>query len=197
LTEAVVQAAAAHGMTLAVAGGQLMQEWALADHSPAPFAQYQPRLTAYRARSGPLGLAQHLVWLAEAYAQHGQYTEGLHALAEARHLAAYTGEQLVCAEMLRVHGELLALVGSRPQASAQVPPPPAAEDVLQQALTLARQQEAKILELRAAVSLSRVWQTQGQGARAREVLGVVYAWFTEGFETVDLQEAQALLADLA
>lgn len=197
LIEAVVQAAAAHGMTLAVAGGQLMQEWALADHPPAPFAQYQPRLTAYRARSGPLGLAQHLVWLAEAYAQHGQYTEGLHALAEARHLAAYTGEQLVCADMLRVHGELLALVWSRPQANAQVPPPPAAEDVLQQALTLARQQEAKILELRAAVSLSRVWQTQGQGARAREVLGAIYAWFTEGFETVDLQEAQALLADLA
>lgn len=172
-----------------------MQEWALADHALAPFAQYQPRLTAWRTSSGPLGLAQHLVWLAEAYAQHGQYTEGLHALVEARHLAAYTGEQLVCADMLRVHGELLWRVGSRPQTGA--PALPAAEDVLQQALTLARQQEAKILELRAAVSLSRIWQTQGQGARARAVLGAVYAWFTEGFETVDLQEAQALLADLA
>ena len=73
----------------------------------------------------------------------------------------------------------------------------AAEGLLQEALLLARQQEAKILELRAAVSLSRVWQTQGQGVRAREVLGTVYAWFTEGFETVDLQEARALLADLA
>lgn len=98
--------------------------------------------------------------------------------------------------MLRVHGELLALVGSRPQTGAPAPPQPAAEDVLQQALTLARQQEAKILELRAAVSLSRVWQTQGQGARARAVLGAVYAWFMEGFETVDLQEARALLEDL-
>ncbi|PON12240.1 hypothetical protein C2W62_40640 [Candidatus Entotheonella serta] len=66
-----------------------------------------------------------------------------------------------------------------------------------QALTLARQQEAKTLELRAAVSFSRVWQAQGQHDRGREVLGSIYAWFTEGFETADLQEAQALLADLA
>lgn len=195
LAEVVVQAAAAHGMTVAVAGGQLLQEWALADHPLAPLAQYQPRLTAYRARSGPLGLAQHLVWMAEAYAQQGQYTEGLQALSEARHVAAYTGEQLVRADILRVHGELLALAGARPQTGVQAPPP-AAEDVLQQALALARQQEAKLLELRAAVSLSRFWQQRGQGAQAREVLGAVYAWFTEGFETVDLQEAQALLADL-
>jgi predicted ATPase len=167
-----------------------------AAHPLAPFAQYQPRVTAYRARSGPLGLAQHLVWLAEAYAQHDQYTEGLHALAEARHLAAYTGEQLVCAEMLRVHGELLALVGARPQAGVQAPPP-AAEDVLQQALTLARQQEAKLLELRAAVSLSRVWQQQGKRAEAYNLLAPMYGWFTEGFDTPDLQEAKALLETLA
>jgi len=163
----------------------------------APFAQYQPRLTAYRTRSGPLGLAQHLVWLAEAYGQRGQSTEGLQALTEAHNLVAYTGEQLVRADMLRVHGELLSSGAVHSQAGALAPPGTTAEGLLQQALLLAQQQQAKILELRAAVRLSRLWQQQGQGAQAREVLGAVYSWFTEGFETVDLQEARVLLADLS
>ncbi|MBM3225417.1 MAG: tetratricopeptide repeat protein [Candidatus Tectomicrobia bacterium] len=188
LTETAVQAATAQGMTFAVAGGHLLQEWAHPDHLLAPFAQYQARLTAYRARNGPLGLAQHLVWLAEAYGQCGQPSEGLHALAEAQHLVAYTGEQLVRAEMLRVQGELLAAAGA-----TCAPPGITAENVLQHALTLARQQQATMLELRAAVSLSRLWQQQGQRARAHEVLGTVYACCTEGLNTVDLQEARALL----
>jgi tetratricopeptide (TPR) repeat protein len=196
LTEAAVQAATAHGLSFAVAGGRLLQAWALTDQPLAPFAQYKPCLTAYHTRSGPFRLTQHLVWLAEAYGQRGQPTEGLHALTEARNLAAYTGEQLVCADILRVHGELLSPVGARPHAGTLAPPGLAAEGVLQRALLLARQQQAKSLELRAAMSLSRLWQRQGQSARAREVLGAVYAWFTEGFETVDLLEARALLEDL-
>lgn len=196
LTEAAVQAATAHGLSFAVAEGQLLQAWALTDQPLAPFAQYKPCLTASHTRSGPFRLTQHLVWLAEAYGQRGQPTEGLHALTEARNLAAYTGEQLVCADILRVHGELLSPVGARPHAGTLAPPGTAAEGLLQRALLLARQQQAKSLELRAAMSLSRLWQQQGQRARAREVLGAVYAWFTEGFETVDLLEARALLEDL-
>ena len=71
-----------------------------------------------------------------------------------------------------------------------------AETWLQRALDVARRQEAKSLELRAAMSLSRLWQQQGKQAEARELLAPVYGWFTEGFDTADLQEAKALLEEL-
>jgi predicted ATPase len=71
-----------------------------------------------------------------------------------------------------------------------------AEDSFQQALTIACQQQAKAWELRAATSLARLWQQQGKGAEARELLAPVYDWFTEGFDTADLQDARALLEAL-
>jgi predicted ATPase len=78
-----------------------------------------------------------------------------------------------------------------------VPDAKQAEGCLQQALAIARRQHAKALELRAALSLSRLWQRQGQRAEARELLAEVYGWFTEGFDTADLQEATALLEELS
>jgi predicted ATPase len=72
-----------------------------------------------------------------------------------------------------------------------------AEDCFRQALDLAHQQQAKYLELRAAMSLCRLWQQQGKGAEARQLLAEIYGWFTEGFDTADLQEARALLEDWA
>ena len=72
-----------------------------------------------------------------------------------------------------------------------------AEACFQSALAVARRQGAKLLELRAVLSLSRLWQQQGQRTAARQLLAEVYGWFTEGFETVDLQEAQMLLEDLS
>ena len=77
------------------------------------------------------------------------------------------------------------------------PSPAEAETCLQQALDVARRQQAKSLELRAAMSLSRLWQHQGKRAEARELLAPIYGWFTEGFDTADLQEAKALLEELA
>ena len=71
-----------------------------------------------------------------------------------------------------------------------------AEGCLQQALALARRQQAKSLELRAAMSLSRLWQQQGKRQEAHDLLAEVYGWFTEGFDTADLQEAKALLHEL-
>ena len=91
------------------------------------------------------------------------------------------------AELYRVQGALL-------WAAAQ---PTEAEPWLQQALTVARRQEAKSLELRAAMSLARLWQQQGKCAEARALLAQVYGWFTEGFDTADLQEAKVLLAALS
>jgi len=75
-------------------------------------------------------------------------------------------------------------------------PPAEAEVWLQRALDIARRQEAKSLELRAAMSLSRLWQQQGKQTEARELLAPIYGWFTEGFDTADLQEAMALLDEL-
>jgi len=71
------------------------------------------------------------------------------------------------------------------------------ETCFRQALDIARRQQAKSLELRAAMSLGRLWQRQGQTEQARQLLAEVYAWFTEGFDTADLQEAKALLAQWA
>jgi predicted ATPase len=76
-------------------------------------------------------------------------------------------------------------------------PPAEAEACFQRALDVARRQEAKSLELRAAMSLSRLWQQQGKRAEAHDLLAPIYGWFTEGFDTADLQEAKALLQELS
>ena len=93
------------------------------------------------------------------------------------------------AEIYRLRGVLLLRQPGTPQEEA--------EACLQQALDIARRQEAKSLELRAAMSLSRLWQQQGKQAEARALLAPVYGWFTEGFDTADLQEAKALLETLS
>ena len=92
------------------------------------------------------------------------------------------------AELYRLRGCLLLQTGT-PQAEA--------ETWLHRALDVARRQEAKSLELRAAMSLSRLWHQQGNRKEAHDLLAEVYAWFTEGFDTADLQEAKALLGELA
>ena len=79
---------------------------------------------------------------------------------------------------------------------AEQPVSPEAETCFQQALTIARSQQAKSLELRAAMSLARLWQRQGKRAEAYDLLAPIYSWFTEGFDTADLQEAKALLDEL-
>ena len=109
------------------------------------------------------------------------------------------------AELHRLKGVLV--LQTRPQPPARAgglvhatdgtPPTAAAETAFQQALLVARRQEAKSLELRAAMSLARLWQQQGKRDEARELLAPVYGWFTEGFDTADLQEAKALLEELA
>ena len=105
------------------------------------------------------------------------------------------GEQVYEAELYRLQGEFLLA----PAGQGQHPPGPseaAAERSMQQALDIARRQQAKSLELRAALSLARLRQRQGKRAEAHEVLAPIYTWFTEGFDTADLQEAKALLAAL-
>jgi predicted ATPase len=119
----------------------------------------------------------------------GEPEAGLTALAEALTLADTTGERWYEPELYRLKGELLLQQNADYQAEA--------EDCFHHALDIARNQQAKSLELRAATSLARLWQQQGKRDEARQLLGDVYNWFTEGFDTADLKDAKALLDALA
>src|SRR5262245_55402453 len=124
----------------------------------------------------------------EACGRTGQAGEGLTLLAEALAQAHKAGESWTEAELHRLKGELLLALSADNHAEA--------EGCFHHALDVARRQQTKSLELRAAMSLSRLWQRQGKRAEAYELLAPVYGWFTEGFDTADLQEAKALLETL-
>jgi TOMM system kinase/cyclase fusion protein len=168
--------------------GTIRRGWALAAQGQGAEGVEQIRqgLAVWRATGADLNRPWFLALLAEACGRAGAAEEGLTAVAEAL-TAVHTKANRVCeAELYRLKGELLLALSPGNIAEA--------ESCFQQALNIARRQEAKSLELRAALSLSRLWQQQGQWAEARELLAPVYGWFTEGFDTADLQEAQALLA---
>jgi predicted ATPase len=126
----------------------------------------------------------HLALLAEALGQVGAVQEALTALAEALELSAATGERFHETELHRLRGKLLA--GK----------PAEAEACYRRALAVSRGQQGKTLELRALTSLSRLYRQQGRAAEARPLLEETYGWFTEGFDTHDLQEAKSLLDEI-
>jgi predicted ATPase len=169
------------------------QGWALAVQGQREegLAQMQQGLAAAQAAESRLGLSAWLALLAEAYGQSGQAEVGLRLLAEALAHVEHTGERYHEAEVYRLKGELLL------NAECGVRNAELAEECFQQALAVARRQQARSWELRAAMSLSRLWQQQGKHTEARELLAPIYGWFTEGFDTLDLQEAKALLDALA
>jgi len=149
----------------------------------------------------PLALSQ----LAEAYRKIGQSEEGLTMLAEALAMVHQNEGRFYEAELYRLKGELT-LAQSKVQSLKSevtdprplIPDPQAeAEACFQKAIEIARRQQAKSLELRATMSLSRLWQQQGKQEEAHKLLSDIYGWFTEGLDTKDLQEAKALLAELA
>ncbi len=149
----------------------------------------QQGLAAYRATGAELFRTYWLALLAEAYGTGGQAQEGLQVLDEALALVDQNGERYWEAELYRRKGELLLQSGVWGAEQG-------AEVCFQQALAVARRQQAKALELRAALSLSRLWHQQGKRAEGYQLLAEVYGWFTEGFATADLQEAKALLDGL-
>src|SRR5206468_10286410 len=142
----------------------------------------------WRATGASLYVPYFCTLQAEVSAHLGHTEDGLQALAEAYTLVEQQEERWWEAEVSRLRGVLLLRQPGTSQAEA--------EAWLQQALDVARRQEAKALELRAAMSLARLWQQQGKPAEARTLLAPVYGWFTEGFDTADLQEAMALLHEL-
>jgi class 3 adenylate cyclase/predicted ATPase len=173
-----------------LAVGRITRGWALAYHGQGVegIEEIRQGLAAYQATGAELGRPWFLALLAEACGKAGQAEEGLHVVAEALTAAANIGEGFFEAEQYRLKGELLLACSLENQTVA--------ESCLHQALDSARRQQAKWLELRAAVSLSRLWQHQGKRVEARALLASIYNWFTEGFDTTDLQEARALLEEL-
>jgi predicted ATPase/DNA-binding winged helix-turn-helix (wHTH) protein len=187
---AAMTLATAEGAGLRVEQGRLLWGWARAMQGDAiaGVAHIRQGWTAHHGMGPQLLRPYYLSLLAEAYGQQGQPEAGLQALADAFTLVAVTEERWWEAELYRLQGALL----------LQLPLPEAgqAEACFQQALDVARRQQARALELRAALSLARLWQGQGQSTAARQLLAELYGWFTEGFDTADLQEAKALLAEL-
>ena len=179
-----------HGFGHRVEHGRLLRWWALAMQGDAAtgVVHIHAGLEAVQRTGLKLYRPYFLALLAEALGQAGQPEAGLTVLAEALTLVAATEERWWEAEVYRLQGALL-LQRSRTAVGQ-------AEACFRQALDVARCQQAKALELRAALSLAQLWQGQGKRAAARQLLAESYSWFTEGFDTADLQESKALLAEL-
>jgi class 3 adenylate cyclase/predicted ATPase len=189
--DALLTLATAQGFPLHVGYGTCWRGWALAvqGQGEAGLAQLRQGMAAILATGQELSRPLCLVLLAEAAGQAGQVDEGLCLLAEALAVMEASERGELLAEAYRLQGELLL--------RKAVPDAVQAEACFQQALAIARRQQAKSWELRAATSLARLWQQHGKREEARELLAPIYGWFTEGFDTADLQEAKVLLGELA
>ena len=185
--EATVALSSEHGFPYFLARGIVQRGGALIVQGQweEGIAQVRQGLEAYE---GERGLTTHLAWLAEGYGGTGQVEEGLAVVAEALRLVDKNDERVCEAELYRLQGELRLMLATDNAAKA--------ETCFQQAFAIARNQQAKSLELRAVMSLSRLWQQQGKKAEAYRMLSDIYGWFTEGFDTKDLQEAKAFLEEL-
>ena len=150
-------------------------------------AQMREGMAAMQSMSARCYLSGTLCSLAEAQAKAGQPGEGLTTLAEALAQVETTDERYCEAEIHRLKGELLLMQGDKTEAEAS----------FHKAIEVARRQQAKSWELRATVSLCRLWQQQGRMDEARQMLAEIYGWFAEGFDTPDLQEAKALIEELS
>jgi predicted ATPase len=189
--DALMAFATAQGLEHRVAHGRILWGWALAMQGDvaAGITQIRQGLAEQEVVGPKMGRPYFLALLAEAYGQAAQPESGLTVLADACTLVAETEARWWEAELYRLQGALV-LQLPRPEVDQ-------ADACFQQALDVARRQQAKALELRAATSLARLWQGQGQPRAARQLLAEIYGWFTEGFDTADLQEAKALLDTLA
>ncbi len=155
----------------------------------AAVTQLRDGLAGYRAMGAGLDVPACLVALAKGHEEIGQAREGLDVLAAALTDVDRTEQRYYEAEMHRLQGELRLALSGTDQGDA--------EDAFQRAVDVARHQGARILELRATLSLSRLMHRQGRNEEARERLTQIYSWFTEGFDARDLREARALLDELS
>jgi class 3 adenylate cyclase/predicted ATPase len=185
--EALIALTTEQGLPLWLAAGVVVRGWALADGGRAEhgIAVIRQGLADYRATGAELFSPYFLALLADAYGRADQASAGLIFLADALGGVERTGVRWIEAELHRLRGEL--------RLALPEPDQPEAEACFCRALAVAREQQAKLWELRAATSLARLWRDQSRRNEAHELLAPVYGWFTEGFDTTDLKEAKALL----
>jgi predicted ATPase len=187
----VVALADEKGALLWKGAGTMFQGCALAMTDKASDAVHMitSGMTAWRSTGATNWLPLYLTYLTRAHANLGQFDQAWHCSSEALTTIEVTNERWFEAEVHRVTGEI-ALKSPEPDAIK-------AQSYFERALAIARKQQAKSWELRASMSLARLWRDQGKVQQARELLAPVYGWFTEGFNTRDLKEAKALLEELA
>jgi predicted ATPase len=174
------------------AGGMVLRGWALSESGSGPegLALLREGLEAWRVTESVTYQTYYVALLAEALTKRAERDEGLKVLGEALALVERTGERFFQAELHRLQGLLLSdLAGTGWQARA--------EGCFRQAIDVARGQQARSLQLRAVLSLSRLYQQQGRPAEAQPLLAEAFGWFREGFDTRDLQEAKMLLEQLS
>jgi predicted ATPase len=179
------------GLRMVVPIGKVFRGDATAQHGEFAegIAQMREGISELRSIGISYSLSSSFAGLADAFASCGNVDEGFATVEEALAMMRTGGENFCLSEIHRIKGELL-LAGSVNNGDA-------AEAAFGEALSVARALQAKLLELRAAMSLARLWPDQGKVQQARELLAPVYGWFTEGFDTRDLKEAKALLEELA
>jgi predicted ATPase len=182
-----------HGFGLLLAAGAVQRGWLLAERGQgeAGLAQMREGLAKHREIGAAALIPASLVMVAEGYQRLGQPAEGLSAVTEGLMVARRCGQHYWEAELHRMAGVLTLQAGESREGDGGK-----AESHFLQAIETARRQQARSLELRAAMSLSRLWADQGKPSRAHALLSGVYAWFTEGFATADLKEAKSLLEEL-
>jgi predicted ATPase len=183
--EAATELSHEQGFSVFAEWGAIWRGSALADSGDDGISQICQGLAAWRALGGEIMRPGLLALLAEAYGKTGRSEEALAALDEALALADKNGERHYQAELYRLKGEFL--LASRVENQAE------AETCFREAIAIAHRQSAKSLELRAVLSLSRLFQEQGKQAEARPMLAEIYGWFTEGLDTPDLVDAAAQL----
>jgi DNA-binding SARP family transcriptional activator/predicted ATPase len=186
--EAVIALCRAHRLSFWLPPAMVLHGWALAEQGAieAGIAQIREGMAAFHAMGAEYMRPYLLTLLAEQYAKVGDVEQGLTLLAEALAMVDKSGERWYEAEIYRTRGELLLMHGEDADAEA----------AFVRARAVARSQEAKSPELRAVMSVARLWQRQARHAEARQMLAEIYSWFTEGFDTPDLQDARALLEHL-
>jgi class 3 adenylate cyclase/predicted ATPase len=188
--EELVALATEHGFPHFVGSGTCFRGWAMLAVEGSieeAISRMQWGLAAKRATGAEIKVPYYLGLLAEAHRRANRTAEGISLLDEALAVVERTGERWYEAELCRLMAELLITTSDRHDA----------ERWLYRALRTARTQDARLWELRAATSLARLWRDQGKPTAARDLLAPIYYCFTEGFETTDLKEAAALLAELA
>jgi class 3 adenylate cyclase/predicted ATPase len=190
--ESAIHLATEQGFPHWRAFSSILRGWALLAHqgqATEGIEQLIQNLIAFRATGAEMGRLYWLALLADAYGILEEPEAGLVVLTEALTFAETTGERWYEPEIYRLKGELLLQQNAANQAEA--------ESCFAQAIAIAQSQQAKSWELRAATSLARLWKQQGKRQEAHDLLAPVYNWFTEGFDTLDLKDAKALLDELA